>query len=73
MFLISMGECILASINSDSASINKDSVYDSIQVKGCYTVNCIIPEFLLNDTVYSVSVFLSIDPGFSDMTIAEQV
>jgi lipopolysaccharide transport system ATP-binding protein len=67
------GNCILASINSDSANLIKDHTYNAVQSKGIYKVSCTIPKFLLNDTVYSINAFLAPSNSFSDMTVAEEV
>jgi lipopolysaccharide transport system ATP-binding protein len=67
------GDCIFASINSDSANLVKDDFFDKAQPNGVYRVKCIIPKFFLNDTRYSINVFLSPDKNFNNMTAAEEV
>lgn len=67
------GDCIFASINSDASNVKKDQYYNVYLDKGRYKSVCIIPKFLLNDTHYAISVFLSDDQNFREMAIANEV
>ena len=64
------GDCILASFNADSANLIKDDFFGTIQEKGVYRVQCVLPKFLLNDTQFSINAFLSPDISFTNMTEA---
>lgn len=66
-------DCLLASINAASANAGTDSYYDQIQPKGIYKTTCTIPKFLLNNTRYSISVFLSTDSNYQNLTVAEDI
>lgn len=67
------GECILATFNSDSANLHKDPYYGQTLKQGRYTTTCVIPQNFLNQGMYQISVFLSKDEIFQDMTIAPSV
>lgn len=67
------GECILASFNAPSTNISRDIYYDKILVPGNYKTQCVIPKHFLNDSNYSLNVFVSPDISFNDMTVAEEV
>jgi len=67
------GECILATFNTDAANLLKDPFYGKTLSPGTYTTTCIIPANFLNEANYKISVFLSKDTSFQDMTIAESV
>lgn len=66
------GDCILASFNADSVNLIRDHYSDKVLSKGVYTVKCIIPKFFLNDTQYSISVFLATDSTFQNVIKVEE-
>jgi len=67
------GECILATFNAPSSTIGLDNYFGKIQAKGIYKTQCVLPKYLLNDTQYFISAYLSPDMNFSDMTVAPEV
>ena len=67
------GECILASLNSDSANLGKDEFYNKVLSTGVYESSCEIPPHLLNDSSYTINVYVAPDETFMDSTIANHV
>ena len=67
------GECILATFNSDSATLNNDPLYGKVLERGIYKTICTIPSNFLNQNTYQISVFLSESERFTEMTVATQV
>lgn len=67
------GECIFATFNAESTNLGEDPLYGKILKKGLYKSTCIIPANLLNQNTYQISVFLSENEMFQEMTIAPQV
>lgn len=55
----SMGVCVLASANLPSASINPDPWYGRTYPIGLFRTSCTIPGCLLNDGLYSVSIYIN--------------
>jgi lipopolysaccharide transport system ATP-binding protein len=56
--LDSMGTCILASFNANSATLNKDPLYGEFLKVGSYKTSMIIPKNFLNESVYRINAFL---------------
>lgn len=67
------GECILSTLNSDSATLSPDPLYNAVLEKGIYTTRCEFPPFFLNDTSYKLNVILSEDETFMNTTRADEV
>ena len=70
--LDSVGTCILATFNGNSANIINDPFSDKPLDKGIYKATCTIPAYFLNDTSYLLSCFL-VPRNLSDMAIAKEV
>lgn len=70
--LDNIGTCILATVNSDSAVIEKDSFFGKPLQKGVYRTTAVIPANFLNEKTYSITVYLgSEDPA--DFAHTEEV
>jgi lipopolysaccharide transport system ATP-binding protein len=67
------GECILATFNANSASLQIDPLFNKVLSKGIYKTSCTLPANFLNEGSYKISVFLSNDMSFTNMTVAQEV
>jgi lipopolysaccharide transport system ATP-binding protein len=67
------GEVILSSLNSNSATISPDPLYNKVLEKGMYTTRCEFPAFFLNDASYKLNVIVSEDESFTNVTRVDEV
>ena len=67
------GECILATFNAISATIQPDKYYNVLQEEGIYSTVCTIPANFLNQGIYKISVFLDSNTSFQNLTVASEV
>jgi lipopolysaccharide transport system ATP-binding protein len=69
--LDNLGNCILATFNGPSATLNNDNFYGKKLKKGVYVTKATIPGNFLNDNSYKINAYL-VPEGSSNMAIIEE-